>query len=135
MAAVPSEYATPQGCLLLVEVDGAPMGGVGLRPLGTGVPEIKRLYVRPGTRGIGFGRLLVAEIVALGRSIGYRMLRLDTIRGLIVGVERMYQHTVSLRFHLIMIVPLKGRFTRNCALLKIAQEPGRDRQIDALVSL
>ena len=89
MAAVPSEYATPQGCLLVVEVDGAPMGGVGLRPLETGVPEIKRLYVRPGTRGIGFGRLLVAEIVARGRSIGYRMLRLDTIR---VGVERVYQH-------------------------------------------
>ena len=91
MAAVPSEYATPQGCLLLVEVDGAPMCGVGLRPLETEVPEIKRLYVRPGTRGLGFGRLLVAEIVARGRSIGYRMLRLDTIRGLMVGVEQVYQ--------------------------------------------
>ena len=92
MAAVPSEYATLQGCLLSVEVDGAPMGGVGLRPLETGVTEIKRLYVRPGTRGLGFGRLLVAEIVASGRSIGYRMLCLDTIRGLMVGVERVHQH-------------------------------------------
>ena len=68
MAAVPGEYAKPQGCLLVVEVDGGPMGGVGLRPLETGVPEIKRLYVRPGTRGLGFRRLLVVEIVARGRS-------------------------------------------------------------------
>ncbi|MBT5497327.1 MAG: GNAT family N-acetyltransferase [Alphaproteobacteria bacterium] len=91
MAAFPGKYAEPQGCLLVVEVDGAPMGAVGLRPLETGVAEIKRLYVRPGTRGLGLGRLLVAEIVARGRSIGYRTLRLDTIRGLMVGAERLYQ--------------------------------------------
>jgi hypothetical protein len=60
MAAVPGEYSEPQGCLLVVEVDGAPMGGVGLRPLETGVAEIKRLYVRPGTLGLGHGCLLVA---------------------------------------------------------------------------
>jgi len=68
------------------------MGAVGLKPLEREVAEIKRLYVWPGTRGLGLGRLLVAEIVARGGSIGYRGLRLDTIRGLMVGVERVYQH-------------------------------------------
>ncbi len=91
IAAFPGKYAEPQGCLLVVEVDGMPMGAVGLKPLERGVAEIKRLYVWPGTRGLGLGRLLVAEIVARGRSIGYRMLRLDTIRGLMVGARRVYQ--------------------------------------------
>ena len=44
----------------------------------------------------GLRRLLerlhaLAEIVARGRSIGYRMFHLDTIRGLMVGAERVYQ--------------------------------------------
>ncbi len=91
MAVFPGEYAEPQGCLLVVDVDGAPMGAVGLRPLDTGVAEIKRLYVRPDARGLGLGRLLVAEIVARGRLNGYQALRLDTIRGLMIGAERLYQ--------------------------------------------
>ena len=91
IAAFPGKYAEPQGCLLVVEVDGMPMGAVGLKPLERGVAEIKRLYVWPGTRGLGLGRLLVAEIVARGGSIGYRTLRLDTIRGLMVGARRVYQ--------------------------------------------
>ena len=91
IAAFPGKYAEPQGCLLVVEVDGMPMGAAGLKPLERGVAEIKRLYVWPGTRGLGLGRLLVAEIVARGGSIGYLTLRLDTIRGLMVGARRVYQ--------------------------------------------
>ena len=91
IAAFPGKYAEPQGCLLVVEVDGMPLGAAGLKPLERGVAEIKRLYVWPGTRGLGLGRLLVAEIVARGGSIGYRTLRLDTIRGLMVGARRVYQ--------------------------------------------
>lgn len=108
MAAVPGEYAEPQGCLLVVEVDGAPMGGVGLRPLETGVAEIKRLYVRPGIRGLGLGRLLVAEIVARGRSISYRMFRLDTIRGLMVGAERVYQDVGFVEIPPYYDIPIEG---------------------------
>jgi GNAT superfamily N-acetyltransferase len=90
MTAFPGKYAEPQGHLLVVEVNGAPMGAVGLRPLERGVAEIKRLYVRPGTRGLVLGCLSVAEIVARGRSICYRTLGLDTVCGLMVGAERLY---------------------------------------------
>jgi len=108
MTAFPGKYAEPQGCLLVVEVDAAPMGAVGLRPLERGVAEIKRLYVRPGTRGLGLGRLLVAEIVARGRSIGYRTLRLDTIRGLMVGAERVYQEVSFVEIPPCYDSPIEG---------------------------
>jgi hypothetical protein len=55
-----------------------------------GVAEIKRLYVRPGTCGLVLGRLSVAEIVARGRSICYRTLRLNMVCGLMVGVGWLY---------------------------------------------
>jgi putative acetyltransferase len=91
MAAFSGKHAEPQGSLLAVEVDAAPMDAVGLRPLERGVAEIKRLYVRPGTCGLVLGCLLVAESVTRGCSIGYRTLLLDTIHGLMVGAGRLYQ--------------------------------------------
>lgn len=87
----PGQYAPPEGYLLLVRVDGAAAGAVGVRPLSPEIGEIKRLYVRPGHRGLGLGSRLVHAVVAQGRSIGYRALRLDTIGGLMADAERLYR--------------------------------------------
>src|SRR5262245_7209422 len=40
--------------------------------------EIKRIYVRPGARGLGLGRAVLAAIEAEGRKMGLRRLRLET---------------------------------------------------------
>jgi GNAT superfamily N-acetyltransferase len=61
---------------------GRPVAGGGLRPLGDGVGEVKRMYVVPDRRGRGLARRLLAEIEALARDAGYRLLRLDTAGGL-----------------------------------------------------
>jgi len=79
LAALPGDYALPDGRLLLAEFEGQLAGCGALHRLDAGNCEIKRLYVRPQFRGHGIGRLLTERLIAEARAIGYRAMRLDTI--------------------------------------------------------
>jgi ribosomal protein S18 acetylase RimI-like enzyme len=76
---LPGEYSEPGGCILLASLDSALVGCVALRPLGSGVCEMKRMYVRPGFRGQGVGRILAQNIIAEARRRDYRKMRLDSL--------------------------------------------------------
>lgn len=79
LARLPGEYAPPEGCLLLLKVGDAAAGCVGVRRSQAEACEMKRLYVRPGHRGGGAGRMLAEASIAAARKIGYRRMRLDTL--------------------------------------------------------
>jgi GNAT superfamily N-acetyltransferase len=93
LATLPGAYAPPGGRLLLVGAPGDAFGCIALRPLAStgnsccggstdvanAVGEVKRLYVRPGNRGGGWGRKLAQAIIDDARAIGYRELKLDTL--------------------------------------------------------
>jgi GNAT superfamily N-acetyltransferase len=83
LATLPGEYAAPGGQLLLAWVDGQLAGCGALRAL-TDVDyanacEMKRLFVRPGFRRFGLGRLLAQALLDEARRAGYSAMLLDTL--------------------------------------------------------
>lgn len=79
VADMPGRTAPARGGAMVLAWDGGEaVGCVAVRDLGEGVCEMKRMYVRPGWRGRGIGRMLGEAIVARGREMGYGAMRLDT---------------------------------------------------------
>ena len=75
MAELPGQYSP----LLLALVSDQPAGCAGLRKIGDGIGEMKRLYVLPAFQGTGIGRMLAERIISEAKAAGYDLLRLDTL--------------------------------------------------------
>ncbi|WP_082076899.1 GNAT family N-acetyltransferase [Microbacterium azadirachtae] len=76
-------FQAPDGVFLLLEDEGAIVGCGGIRRVGmpdgeTDVFEIKHVFLRPETRGRGWGRLLLDELERRARGFGAGALVLDT---------------------------------------------------------
>ena len=91
LAGLPGDYAPPGGRLLLAEYRGQLAGCVALHQLGPGICEMKRLYLRPQFRGKGLGRVLAETVIAEGRAIGCRQMRLDTVEPVMPNAVAMYR--------------------------------------------
>ena len=97
MADFPGKYAPPEGALLLARADGRPVGGVAMRRMAEGICEMKRLFVKPGLRGVrtadgrSIGRALAEGIVEEARARGYTRMRLDTIGGKMQAAISLYR--------------------------------------------
>ena len=83
LAALPGDYAAPDGHLVLVLVDGRVAGcGALRRCVESDYPnacEMKRLFVRPAFRGLGLGRTLALALLDEARRCGYSVVLLDTL--------------------------------------------------------
>jgi putative acetyltransferase len=91
LAALPGDYAPPEGRLLLAEFEGQLAGCVALHQLESSICEMKRLYLRPQFRGKGLGHVLADGIIAQARQIGYQRMRLDTVEPVMKDAVAMYR--------------------------------------------
>ena len=71
-------YGPPNGCFLLARDGGQPVGCAALVGRGEDVVEVKRMYVRSGTRGKGVGRKLTEELVARAKNTSAKRIILDS---------------------------------------------------------
>lgn len=78
LAELPGIYGPPDGAFLLARVDGDAAGCVGSFAHDSEVCEVKRMYVRPGFRGLKLGETLTAELINLAKSRGFRKMVLDS---------------------------------------------------------
>ena len=75
-----SKFMPPGGRLLLVYVEGQPMGIACLKALTEGTGEVRRMYVRPEARKKGLGRAFLNRLLEEAIQIGYQRVRLDSAR-------------------------------------------------------
>jgi len=82
LGALAAVYGPPRGAMLLLRDGEAWIGCAGLRPLDSGIVELKRMFIRPSHRGRGLGRMLMDTLIATARRLGCEAIRLDTLASL-----------------------------------------------------
>ena len=79
-SAEPSDFTPPSGTFLVAYEHDRAVACGGLKTVGPGVAEVKRMYVVPEARRRGIGRALLAALEERARSMGFRSVRLDCER-------------------------------------------------------
>ena len=88
--ALPDQYIEPNGQMLLAWCGDEAVGCIGLRRVDARACEMKRLYVRPQSRGRKIGSLLVERICIEARDAGYTRMRLATL-GSMTCAHKLYR--------------------------------------------
>ena len=75
-----TKFYPPDGRFYLVQHTGVCVGVGCLKRLTPTIAEVQRMYVQPHVHGIGAGRLLVEQLLADARAIGYEVVRLESLK-------------------------------------------------------
>jgi putative acetyltransferase len=84
VAAMHAAYAREGAAYFVIEAQGVVLGGGGVAPLDgeAGVCELRKMYFKPGLRGLGAGTALIARCLHAARRLGYRQCYLETLTGM-----------------------------------------------------
>lgn len=80
LAGFPRKYEPPSGVFLVAKDGDQVVGCVGIKKIGDGICEMKRLFVKDTYRGEKIGYALVERIILEAERKRYSKMRLDTLR-------------------------------------------------------
>ncbi len=87
---LPGIYGPPTGSFLLAMNDGLAVGCVAFREVDAKTVELKRMYVRPGQRGLGVGFKLVQDLIEVARAQGRNRMVLSSYHTM-TGAHKIYR--------------------------------------------
>ena len=74
------QYSRPEGVIYIIyNQENYPIGCFGIRKLDSSISELKRMYLKEGYRGLGFGKKMMEKAIEAGKEMGYKKMRLDTL--------------------------------------------------------
>ena len=73
-----ADFSPPGGAYVVGFVGDVPVCGGGIKDLGSGAAELKRMYVTPPFRGHAIAQALLGVLEGTARRMGYRYVRLDS---------------------------------------------------------
>ncbi|HET9620368.1 MAG TPA: GNAT family N-acetyltransferase [Kofleriaceae bacterium] len=79
LVGLPDVYTARGGAFWVATVDGALTGTCGVFPVAPATFELRKMYLRPHTRGLGLGGRLLATAIEWSRAHGGARLVLDTV--------------------------------------------------------
>lgn len=78
-AALPGEYESPDGTILLAWQDNTVVACSAFRRVDESSCELKRVYVRPAVRGMKIGAAMLTLLMAQAKQMGYSRMCLDVL--------------------------------------------------------
>lgn len=76
---LPASYTTRGGAFWIALRDGELLGTCGVFPVAPGIYELRKMYLRGASRGLGLGKQLLEVAVAWSRKRGGTHMVLDTV--------------------------------------------------------
>ncbi len=74
------QYSRPKGVIFITYNEArSPLGCFGIRELEDSICELKRMYLKKEARGLGIGKRMLSKSIEIGKQLGYKKMRLDTL--------------------------------------------------------
>jgi predicted lactoylglutathione lyase/ribosomal protein S18 acetylase RimI-like enzyme len=83
-------YANPEGAFFIAYQNNKPVGCFGIKRVDGEICELKRMYLKKGSRGLGLGEKLVKEAIHIASMLKYERMRLDTLPSMHAAIH-LYQ--------------------------------------------
>ena len=124
-------YGPPDGGVILLknEAAGEYFGCAAIRNLTEGTAELKRMYLRPEYRKMGFGEHLLDQAIDLAVKLGYHKIRLDTMPEMIRAI------TLYERKGFIRISPYRYNPNPDALYFELVLNASVEVAVENLVSL